>query len=159
MIHFAKRNVWWIRLRRWLWGSKAPQPRAPTAFKPRQIEIAERRRRLGRRGERLALQLLQSSGYVIERTNLRFPVGEIDILARERQTLCFVEVRSTSSSHWGGSLASITDRKRRHLIRAAQWYLSRLRAMPAEIRFDVVAIEWGNKATPSAELIRGAFTA
>ena len=126
---------------------------------PEPREIAARRQSLGRLGERLAQQLLRSHGYVIERTNLRFPVGEIDIVARERHTLCFIEVRSTSSSYWGGPLASITDRKRRHLIRAAQWYLSRLRAMPSEIRFDVVAIEWSNEAAPATQLIRGAFTA
>jgi putative endonuclease len=126
-----------------------PEPRESTA----------RRQSLGRLGEQLAQQLLRSLGYVIERTNLRFPVGEIDIVAHEQQTLCFIEVRSTSSSYWGGPLASITDRKRRHLIRAAQWYLSRLRAMPAEIRFDVVAIEWSHETAPSIQLLRGAFTA
>ena len=152
-------NLGWSRLRAWLRGTRNAQQPAPTAPQPRAIEVAQRRRQLGRRGERLALQLLQSSGYIIERTNLRFPVGEIDILARERQTLCFVEVRSVSSSHWGGALASITDRKRRRLIRAAQWHLNRLRALPAEIRFDVVAIEWIRESSPSAELIRGAFTA
>lgn len=126
---------------------------------PEPRELATRRRSLGRRGEQLAQQLLRSRGYTIEQTNLRFPVGEIDIVARDRQTLCFIEVRSTSSSYWGGPLASVTDRKRRHLIRAAQWYLSRLRALPPEIRFDVVAIEWSADASPSIELIRGAFTA
>ena len=113
---------------------------------------------LGQRSEQLALQFLGSQGYVIEQRNVRFPVGEIDIIAREGQTLCFVEVRSVSSPQWGGALASITDRKRRHLIRAARWYLSRCRELPPEIRFDVVAIEW-NGAAPSVELVRGAFTA
>ena len=119
--------------------------------------LAERRRELGQRGERLALRFLTSSGYTIERTNVRFPVGEIDMIAWEGQTLCFIEVRSTSSSDWGGPLASITDRKRRRLIRAAQWYLARTRMLPQEIRFDVVAIEWGDP--PKVELLRGAFDA
>ena len=119
--------------------------------------LAARRRALGRRGEQLALRLLTSSGYTIERTNVRFPVGEIDIIAREGLTLCFVEVRSASSSDWGGPPASITDRKRHRLIRAAQWHLARARALPTEIRFDVVAIEWGDP--PRVELLRGAFDA
>ena len=115
------------------------------------------RQRLGRRSEALAAAFLNSAGYRIERTNVRFPVGEIDVVAREGDVLCFVEVRSTSSSQWGGPLASITGPKRRRLIQAARWYLAG-KPMPPEIRFDVLAIEWeGN--TPRVELIRGAFDA
>ena len=114
---------------------------------------------LGRRGERLAVQWLRSQGYAIQETNVRFPVGEIDIIAREGEILCFVEVRSASSEAWGGALASITDRKRRHLVRAAQWYLARLRALPPETRFDVVAVDWRPGAAPALELVRGAFDA
>ena len=117
------------------------------------------RQRLGRRAEQLARRLLTSHGYVIEQTNARFPVGELDIVAREGQTLCFVEVRSVSSPQWGGALATITDRKRRRIIRAAQWYLSRLPILPPETRFDVVAVEWPSDGRPAIELIRGAFDA
>ena len=115
------------------------------------------RQRLGQHSERFAVRLLQSQGYTIQETNVRFPVGEIDIVAREGETLCFVEVRSTASSQWGGPLASVTNRKRRHLIRAAQWYLSRLPRLPSQTRFDVVGITWGDGKTPALELIRGAF--
>jgi putative endonuclease len=114
---------------------------------------------LGRRSEAIALRLLTSQGYAIEATNVRFPVGEIDIIAREGHTLCFVEVRSTSSDHWGGPLATIDARKQRHLIRAAKWYLSRHPSELPEIRFDVVAITWNDGKAPTTELIRGAFDA
>lgn len=114
---------------------------------------------LGRQGERLAERFLASQGYVIERSNVRFPVGEIDLIAREGRTLCFVEVRSASFQAWGGALASIGERKRRRLIRAAQWYLARQRTLPLETRFDVVAIDWGADGTPALELVRGAFDA
>ena len=117
------------------------------------------RQSLGRRSEAAAMRLLLSEGYVIEQTNVRFPVGEIDIIAREGQTLCFVEVRSTSSEAWGGPLATIDARKQRHLIRAAQWYLSRHPTQLPEIRFDVVAITWNDSRPPTTELIRGAFDA
>ena len=79
------------------------------------------RQQLGERSEQAARRFLVSQGYVIEETNVRFPVGEIDIVAREGDILCFVEVRATRSDAWGGPLASIGDRKRRHLIRAARW--------------------------------------
>ncbi len=102
---------------------------------------------------------MQSHGYVIEQANVRFPVGEIDLLAWEGRTLCVVEVRSASSGQWGGPLGSVTSRKREHLIRAARWYLARCRQMPSEIRFDVVGIEWRAGGAPRLALLRGAFQA
>ncbi len=117
------------------------------------------RQRLGQRGERVARRFLTSQGYIIEEANVRFPVGEIDLIAREGETLCFVEVRSTASGAWGGPLGSIGERKRRRLIRAARWYLQRLRLLPPETRFDVVAIDWLPDGTPNVELVRGAFEA
>ena len=114
---------------------------------------------IGRRGEALAIRHLRAQGYAIERTNVRFPAGELDIVARDGQTLCFIEVRSRSSSDWGGPLASITAKKRRRTIRAARWYLSRYRVTPCEMRFDVVAIEWHEPQPPVLLLLRGAFEA
>ena len=93
---------------------------------------------------------------MIEQTNVRFPVGEIDIVAREGDALCFVEVRSRSSSQWGGALSSIGERKQRRVIQAARWYLSRFRQLPPEIRFDVVAVDWEG-GSPRITLVRGAF--
>jgi len=112
----------------------------------------------GRRAEQLACGYLKAQGYTILERNVRYPVGEIDIVAREGEALCFVEVRSTASQQWGGPLASITDRKRRHLINAARWYLQYRPVRLPEIRFDVVAIDW-HAHGPAVELIREAFTA
>ena len=117
------------------------------------------RRALGERGERLAARFLVSQGYTIHETNVRFTVGEIDLIAWEKATLCFVEVRSASSTDWGGPLASVTDQKRHRLIRAARWYLNRLRTLPEEIRFDVVAIQWQAAQSPLIEVVKGAFDA
>ncbi len=126
-------------------------------FWPLRIEPAPRLVR-GRRAEALACRYLQAQRYEILERNVRYPVGEIDIVAQEGSTLCFVEVRSTASQQWGGPLASITDRKRRHLINAARWYLHEAPAQATELRFDVVAIDWHAQGH-SLELIRGAFTA
>lgn len=90
---------------------------------------------------------------------MRFPVGELDLVALEGETLCFIEVRSTSSDRWGGALASVTHRKQRRIIRAAQWYANRLGELPEQMRFDVVAVEWPSDGGPSVQLIRGAFDA
>ena len=131
-------------MKRWSW----PKPKPSAA-----------RQELGSRSEALARRFLTLNGYVIQEVNVRFPVGEIDVVAWDGQALCFVEVRSASSNEWGGALESIGDRKRRHLIRAARWYLTRLRSLPEEIRFDVVAVDWSGPDAPRIELIRGAFEA
>jgi len=112
----------------------------------------------GRRAEILARRYLLAHGYAIEQTNARFPVGEIDVVARDGATLCFVEVRSASSTQWGGAVGSITDRKRQRLIRAAEWFLERT-PFAGEIRFDVVAIQWQPAGLPSIELLKAAFDA
>ncbi len=116
------------------------------------------RQQLGQRSEQLAKLRLRSEGYRIDQINVRFPVGEIDVIAWEGETLCFVEVRSTTSDDWGGPLASITGKKRHRLVQAARWYLQRLPTMPRYMRFDVVAIQWCEGA-PSVQLIRDAFDA
>jgi len=107
----------------------------------------------------VARDLLEREGFTIEATNVRCPVGELDLVAQEGRTLCFVEVRSGSSDMLGGPFGSITGGKRRHLIRAAQWYLARRRHQPETVRFDVVAVQWRAGLKPVAELLRGAFDA
>ena len=114
---------------------------------------------LGERAERMACAYLSAHGYELIARNVRFPVGEIDIVAKEGDALCFVEVRSASSTGWGGAAASITRPKQQRLIRAARWYLQSCRLSYLDVRFDVVAIDWRDEAAPVVELIRGAFTA
>ena len=91
---------------------------------------------------------------------VRYPVGELDVVAREGDVLCVVEVRSKSSERFGSALESITDRKRRHLIKAAHRYLQvRRPRWEGNVRFDVVAIEFRSAGDPQIELLRGAFDA
>ena len=134
--------------------ARSRRERSPTASGRRTV-----RQRRGQIAEGLARALLERSGYEVIAANVRFRVGELDLIAREGQVLCFVEVRSTTTDQFGPAIASITDRKRRHLIRAAQWYLMRLREQPVATRFDVVTIDWREDRAAAIELIRGAFTA
>ena len=119
---------------------------------------ANTRAKTGQRAEQLACHYLTAHGYVIEQTNARFPVGEIDVIARDGTTRCFVEVRSASSTEWGGAAGSITDRKRQRLIRAATWWLQRY-PQSCELRFDAVLIQWQPSGPPEIELIKAAFDA
>ena len=129
----------------------------PVRMTPSWFARRTARQALGERSEQLAVRWLQDQGYRLCERNVRFPVGEIDIVAQEGDTLCFVEVRSTSSLAWGGPLVTITPQKQQRLIRAGQWYLQRLRRIPEHVRFDVVSVEWNDAAAPRVELIRGAF--
>ncbi len=96
----------------------------------------------GAAGEAQALQYLQEQGLVLVQQNFRCKTGEIDLIMRHGQTLVFVEVRARASNRHGGAAASVTPAKQRKLIRAAQFYLQRFRAMPP-CRFDVIAIDSG----------------
>ena len=75
--------------------------------------------------------------------NFRTRLGEIDLVARDGDTLVFVEVRMRSAGTFGGALESITPRKQRRIQAAAQQFLGRYRD-PPRCRFDVVALEQGD---------------
>jgi putative endonuclease len=99
---------------------------------PKQVE--------GQAGEDHALAHLQKNGLCLVERNFRCKGGEIDLVMQEGGTLVFVEVRKRADSAYGGAAASVTPRKQRRLIIAAQVYLQRYR-MPPACRFDVVAID------------------
>jgi putative endonuclease len=94
----------------------------------------------GQAGEDQALAHLQKNGHCLVERNFRCKGGEIDLVMREGGTLVFVEVRKRAGNAYGGAAASVTPRKQRRLIIAAQVYLQRYR-MPPACRFDVVAID------------------
>ena len=100
-----------------------------------------------------AAELLARHGLAIVARNYRTRLGEIDLVAREGDTLVFVEVRLRSGPGYGGALASITPRKRRRIVAAARQFLMRFARVPP-CRFDVIAVESGD-----AQWIRGAFDA
>jgi putative endonuclease len=109
-------------------------------------------RHQGAQAEDLALQFLLSQGLRLRTRNYTCRVGEIDLVMQDGAALVFVEVRSRSSSAYGGAAQSITARKRMRLIAAARHFLSRQRAQPP-CRFDAVLID----ARQQLEWIRDAF--
>jgi putative endonuclease len=94
----------------------------------------------GARAESLAANFLAARGLAIVERNFRTRMGEIDVIARDRGTIVFVEVRKRKSDAYGGAAASITGAKRARLIAAAQGYLATLRREPP-CRFDAVLID------------------
>jgi putative endonuclease len=110
------------------------------------------RREIGRAAEDAAVAYLESQGLEIITRNFRRRLGELDVVARERDTLIIVEVRKRTSNRFGGAAASVDFRKQVKLQRAAAQLLQQrpdLRQM--RVRFDVVAItptgiDWINPA-------------
>ena len=107
----------------------------------------------GGAGEDEAARFLIRHGLELVARNYRTRHGEIDLIARDGDTLVFVEVRLRSDARFGGALESITPGKVRRIVAAARHYLMGLPRPPA-CRFDVVCIEEGAPAW-----IRGAFDA
>ena len=94
----------------------------------------------GRWAEDDACDLLRGLGYSIVARNWAFRGGELDIVARDGDTLVFVEVKSRSGSGFGGPEAAVNLAKRRRIVSAARAFLACTEAdLPA--RFDVVAWE------------------
>lgn len=99
----------------------------------------------GRRGEDLTHRYLRKRGYIVAARNWRPPQGggEIDLVAWERQTLVFVEVKFRASGEWSAPEREIDPDKIDALRRAARDYIRRAGAEEAEARFDVVCITGG----------------
>ena len=117
------------------------------------------RRLLGARGERIAAEYLRQLGYRILARNLRWRDGELDLVALERDALCFIEVRTRSSLRFGSAEESIDARKRSRVVRAARRALAEHRwPRHRRLRFDVVAID-AARGQARVRLLRDAFRA
>jgi len=104
----------------------------------------------GAAAEHLAADYLQARGLDILARNLRCRLGELDLVCLEGDVLVIVEVRQRSSMQFGGALASVTPRKQRRLIRAAQFHWQRTPGWRSRvIRFDVITIQ--TEATANTE--------
>ena len=108
-----------------------------------------RRKDTGILGEKFARDFLKKRGYRIIETNYRCPQGEIDIVARHKDTLAFIEVRTKTSLEFGTPEESITWTKRNRMRAAAFHYLQAHSEMPQQWRIDFVAVELNEKGKPS----------
>jgi len=98
----------------------------------------------GNEGEDIACQYLEQKGYCIIARNYRRPCGEIDIIAADKKTLVFVEVKKRASNAFGGPIAAVTRAKQHKIVLTAQYYLKENAPKFDNIRFDVVCLLPGN---------------
>ena len=111
---------------------------------------------LGKTGEDLACIELRRRGYAILARRYRTRFGEIDIVAREGDTIVFVEVKARSTGRFGDGAAAVTGGKQRKVGRMAVDYLQRRRMPDRPCRFDVVSVDLSS-ARPVVEVYRDAF--
>ncbi len=95
---------------------------------------------VGREGEALAVAYLKKMGYRIVERNYRCQLGEIDIIAVEKKTICFIEVKTRTSEGYGSPEMSVNTRKQSKLAKVALWFLKERHVEDTSARFDVVAI-------------------
>ena len=94
----------------------------------------------GTQGEEAASHYLQAKGYRILQRNYRKPCGEIDIIALDKKTLVFIEVKKRASQAFGGPLAAITAAKQHKITRTAQYYVKENAPKFDSIRFDAICL-------------------
>ena len=113
---------------------------------------------IGLAAENIAADFLRAQGLeILERNYLR-RLGELDIVARDRDVLVIAEVRTRATALYGGAAASVDPRKQRRLIRAASQLLQQRRDLSQlRVRFDVIAVSEIDAECGRVEWIRHAF--
>jgi putative endonuclease len=96
---------------------------------------------LGTLGEKIACRQLKRAGYKIVAANYRSPLGEIDLIARKKGCLVFVEVKCRHGNDFGVPEEAVTAAKRRKLIQVAEYYIQHESPKECDWRIDVVAVE------------------
>lgn len=105
---------------------------------------------LGKRGEALALDYLERAGFLMVAANFSVPIGrntrnvvvsaEIDLIAYDGPTLCFIEVKTRASDEVAAPQTNVDLRKRRQIARAARAYRRMFGLLTAPYRYDVVTV-------------------
>ncbi len=112
------------------------------------------------KGENLAGKFLKKRGYKILKRNYAGKSGEIDIIAYDKGTISFVEVKTRMSENYGPPELAVTREKRKRIIRTSLNYLAINHIGDIDYRFDVVSILFKEDDTnPNIELFKNAFTA
>ena len=125
----------------------------------RKIKEPSYKRDVGSRGEQVAVKFLKKNGYKILQRNYRCKFGEIDIVCYDHGTIAFVEVKTRYSDTYGPPELSVTETKKRHIIKVALHYVAEKKIEGIDVRFDVVSVfHTPMKKYPAITLFKNAFT-
>jgi len=114
---------------------------------------------LGKNGEKCAEKFLKSKGYKIIARNVRFSIGEIDLIVQVERTIIFIEVKTRQSAEYCHPL-KVVDKKKRQKIKqmAMQYYRNKKYASKGfATRFDIVTLIWPKGEQPKIEHFIDAF--
>jgi len=128
-------------------------------------ETVRRSSAFGTRGEILAAEFIEREGFRIVMANFKAPIGrnskgvqvtgEIDLIALDGETVCFIEVKTRRSENFGGPLSAVDLRKQRQITRTARVYKRLFGLVEIKQRFDVVSVILEKGLKPQIELYRG----
>ncbi|PTM07540.1 MAG: YraN family protein [Bacteroidetes bacterium] len=94
---------------------------------------------LGKKGEQLAVDYLLKNNYDIIERNYRFDKAEVDIIAKKKETLAIIEVKTRSTSEFGDPQDFVKPKQIQRLVKAVDEYVTE-NDLDVEIRFDIIAI-------------------
>lgn len=119
---------------------------------------------VGSKGEKLAAMYLEANGYSLVAANFKVPVGrnsvgaqvtgEIDLIAFDGETLCFVEVKTRRSASFADPIVNVDLRKQRQITRTARVYRRIFNIYDIPFRFDVITVLLETKKPPKVELVK-----
>ncbi len=118
--------------------------------------MTRERLELGERGEALALKKIKSLGYKKIVTNYRCPLGEVDLVAKDGDTLVFIEIKTRRGRPLGFAKEAVNARKQKQISKVALAYMKANNCCDVSARFDVVAVSLGS-GPPQLEVIQNAF--
>jgi putative endonuclease len=111
----------------------------------------------GSAAESAAAKFLERRGYRIVAYNYRTRLGEIDLIAEDRGTLVFIEVKARATDRFGSPGEAITPAKQARIARLAQQFLTARRLGDRPCRFDAVLISGEDPRSQRIELVTAAF--
>ena len=94
----------------------------------------------GKRGEEIATKYLETQGYKILCNNFRCLQGEIDIIAKDNETIVFIEVKTRTGFKYGEAKEAVNKLKQKHIYKAVEYYLYKNKLEDAFIRIDVIEV-------------------
>lgn len=112
------------------------------------------RQEAGKHGEKIACQHLKRSGLKIVETNYYTRYGEVDIVAKTKDTYHFIEVKTRLNDNFGGAAESLSPVKRRAFIKTVQSYIKRKKIVDYDISVDFIAIDILNDGTIDFEWMK-----
>ena len=113
---------------------------------------------IGSLGEDIAETYLKQIGYTVLDRNFRCKIGEIDIIGKDGDYICFIEVKTRYGSIYGNPCEAVSYSKQRKIYKTAESYIMRKKLFKFNFRFDVIEIILNNSNnTSSIRLIKDAF--